>query len=57
MHVSHTVVAKVRFGTAVRPAVVVGQVNVGDAQIEGAAQNVPLHVERLVIAEFVPLAR
>ena len=49
--------AEVRLGGAVGRAVVVGQVEVGDAQVEGAAQDGPLGVQRAVVAEVVPQAQ
>jgi hypothetical protein len=51
------VAGEVLLGRPVRRAVVVGQVEVGDAEIEGAAQDVPLAVERHVVAEVVPQAQ
>jgi hypothetical protein len=48
------VAAEVGLGAAVGRAVVVGEVEVGDAQIERAAQDGALDVERLVVAEVVP---
>ncbi len=43
-----------RSADAVERAVVVGQVEVGDAEVEGAAQDGALRVERAVAAEVVP---
>ena len=45
---------EVRLGRAVRRAVVVGQVEVGDAEVEGAADDRALRLERPVVAEVVP---
>ena len=49
--------AEVRFGAAVRRAVVVRQVEVRDPKIEGAPQDGALTVERSVGAEVVPQAQ
>ena len=48
------VAAEVRFGRSVRRPVVVGEVEVVDAQIEGPAQDGALFFEALVVAEVVP---
>ena len=45
---------KLRLGRAVRRTVVVGQVEVGDAEVEGPAQRRALVVDRHVVAEVVP---
>ena len=45
---------EVRLGAAVRRSVVVGQVEVGDAEVEGAAQDGALSVDRAAIAEVLP---
>ena len=45
---------EVGLGAAVRRPVVVGQVEVGDAQVESAAQDGALALERLVVAEVLP---
>jgi hypothetical protein len=51
------VAAEVGLGGAVRRAVVVGQVKVVDAEVEGAAQDGALLIEALVVAEVVPQAK
>jgi len=51
------VAAKVGFGGAVGRTVVVREVEVGDAQIEGSTQDGALHVEGLVVPEVVPQAQ
>jgi hypothetical protein len=51
------VAAEVGFGRAVRRAVVVGQVKVVDAEVEGAAEDGALFIEALVVAEVVPKAQ
>ena len=48
--------AEVGLGGAGRRAVVVGEVDVGDAEVEGAADDRPLRLERGVVAEVVPQA-
>ena len=48
---------EVDLGRAVRRAVVVGEVEVGDPEVEGAAQDRPLRVDRAVVAEVLPQAR
>jgi hypothetical protein len=48
---------EVDLGRPVGRAVVVGQVEVGDAQVERAAEHVALGLERLVVAEVVPQAQ
>ena len=48
--------AEVLLGRAVRRAVVVGEVEVRDAEVERAAQDRALALERLVVAEVVPQA-
>ena len=48
--------AEVGLGRPVGRAVVVGQVEVGDAEVERAPQDVALGLERLVVAEVVPQA-
>jgi hypothetical protein len=45
---------KVGFGTARRRAVVVREVEMGDAEVECASQNCAVHVGRTVEAEIVP---
>ena len=45
---------KVRLGRAVRRAVVVGQVEVGDTAVERAPDDRPLGRERPIIAEVLP---
>ena len=47
----------VDLGRPVRRAVVVGQVEVGDAEVECRAQGRPLRGQRLVVAEVVPQAQ
>ena len=46
--------AEVRLRRAVGRPVVVGQVEVGDPAVEGPAQDRPLGLDRLVVAEVVP---
>jgi hypothetical protein len=46
--------AEVDLRGAVRRAVVVGQVDVRDAEVEGPAQDRPLGREGLVVTEVVP---
>ncbi len=48
--------AEVRLRRAVRRPVVVGQVEVGHAPVERPAQDRPLGLDRLVVAEVVPQA-
>jgi hypothetical protein len=48
--------AEIRFRTAARRAVVVGQIEVRDAEVESPAKDGPLRFEGLVIAEVVPEA-
>src|SRR4051794_5333377 len=47
---------EVDLGRAVGGAVVVGQVEVGDPQVEGAPDDRPLGVDRAVVAEVLPQA-
>src|SRR5579859_5367537 len=49
--------AEIGFGAAVRRAVVIGEVEVRDAQIEGRAQDVALRGDRRGIAGVVPQAQ
>ena len=46
--------AKIPFRTSVRWAVVVGQVEVGDPEIEGSSKDGALCLEGMVVAEIVP---
>ena len=46
--------AEVGLGRAVRRSVVVGQVDMGDTEVEGPAQDRPLPIQRSVVAEVVP---
>ena len=48
------VVSEILFGRAIRYAVVIGEVEVGDPQIEGRANNLPLHTDGVVITEVMP---
>ena len=45
---------EVRLGAAVGGSVVVGQVEVGDAQVEGPTHDGALGVERPVVTEVLP---
>ena len=56
LEVGGEVAAEVLLGAAVGRAVVVGEVEVRDADVEGAAQDRALLVERLVVTEVVPQA-
>jgi hypothetical protein len=49
--------AEVLLGRAVGRAVVVGQVEVGDAQVEGAAQDGAAGLEYVLAAEVLPQAQ
>ena len=57
LEVALQVLAKIGLGAAVGRAVVVGQVEVGDAQVKGRAQHVALGLEGRSVAEVVPQAQ
>ena len=48
--------AEILLGRSVRRAVVVGQVDVRDAEVERPSQDLPLAIERHVMAEVLPQA-
>src|SRR4029077_607228 len=48
--------AEVLLGRSVRRAVVVGQIDVRDAEVERPSQDLPLAIERHVMAEVLPQA-
>src|SRR3984885_14639415 len=46
--------SEIRLGTAIRGPIVVGQIKMGDTQVEGTPQDGALSLERSVITEVLP---